>query len=105
LRAAYVSHLSHISSFALATTVLEMEKNTSTVFDLAGSGFASTAALAKSSADVWVPIFQHNSKYVSKALGTYIKHLVKFKKDMDKKNAKGMHQAIVKANAIRKILK
>lgn len=102
---AYVSHLSHISSFALATTVLEMEKNTSTIFDLAGSGFASTARLAKSSPDMWVPIFEQNSKYVSKALGTYIKHLTKFKKDIDKKNLKGMHEAITKANAIRKILK
>lgn len=102
---AYVSHISHISSFALATTVLEMEKNTSTIFDLAGSGFASTVRLAKSSPDMWAPIFEHNSKYVSKALGTYIKHLTKFKKNIDKKNSKGTHEAMTKANAIRKILK
>jgi len=100
---AYVSHISHISSFALATTVLEMEKNTSTIFDLAGSGFESTVRLAKSSPAMWAPIFDQNSKYVSKALGTYIKHLTKFKKDIDKKNTKGTHQAMVQANAIRKI--
>ena len=105
MHVAYVSHLSHISSFALATTVLEIEKKTSTIFDLAGSGFASTARLAKSSPDMWAPIFEHNSKYVSKALGTYIKHLTKFKKNIDKKNTKGTHQSIVQANAIRKILK
>lgn len=102
---AYVSHISHISSFALATTVLEMEKNTSTIFDLAGSGFASTVRLAKSSPEMWAPIFEQNSKYISKALGTYIKHLTKFKKNVDKKNHKGMHEAMAKANAIRKILK
>lgn len=102
---AYVSHISHISSFALATTVLEMEKNTSTIFDLAGSGFASTVRLAKSSPDMWAPIFEQNSKYISKALGTYIKHLTKFKKNIDKKNSKGTHEAMTKANAIRKILK
>ena len=102
---AYVSHISHISSFALATTVLEMEKNTSTIFDLAGSGFASTVRLAKSSPDMWAPIFEQNSKHVSKALATYIKHLTKFKKDIDRKNTKGTHQSMVKANAIRKILK
>ena len=105
MHVAYVSHISHISSFALATTVLEIEKNTSTIFDLAGSGFASTVRLAKSSPDMWAPIFEHNSKYVSKALGTYIKHLTKFKKNIDKKNSKGTHEAMTKANAIRKILK
>jgi len=105
MHVAYVSHISHISSFALATTVLEMEKNASTIFDLAGSGFASTVRLAKSSPDMWAPIFEQNSKYVSKALGTYIKHLERFKKNIDKKNSKGTHEAMTKANAIRKILK
>ena len=105
MHVAYVSHISHISSFALATTVLEMEKNTSTIFDLAGSGFASTVRLAKSSPDMWAPIFKQNSKYISKALSTYIKHLTKFKKDIDSKNSKGTHASMEKANAIRKILK
>lgn len=105
MHVAYVSHISHISSFALATTVLEMEKNTSTIFDLAGSGFASTVRLAKSSPDMWAPIFEQNSKHVSKALGTYIKHLTKFKNNIDKNNSKGTHEAMTKANAIRKILK
>jgi prephenate dehydrogenase len=105
MHVAYVSHISHISSFALATTVLEMEKNASTIFDLAGSGFASTVRLAKSSPDMWAPIFEQNSKYVSKALGTYIKHLERFKKNIDSGNAKATHEIMTKANAIRKILK
>lgn len=104
MHVAYVSHISHISSFALATTVLEIEKNTSTIFDLAGSGFASTVRLAKSSPDMWAPIFEQNSKYVSKALGTYIKHLAKFKNHIDKKNSKATHQIMEKANVIRKVL-
>lgn len=102
---AYTSHLLHISSFALASTVLEMEKNTSTAIDLAGSDFGSIARLAKSSPDMWTPVFKENSKYVSKALGTYIKHLTKFKTNLDKGNAKGMHASVSKANGIRKILK
>lgn len=105
MHVAYVSHISHISSFALATTVLEIEKSTSTIFNLAGSGFASTVRLAKSSPDMWAPIFEQNSKYISKALGTYIKHLTKFKNNIDKSNSKGTHDAMTKANAIRKILK
>ncbi|MBI3501221.1 MAG: prephenate dehydrogenase [Bacteroidetes bacterium] len=104
MHVAYVSHISHISSFALATTVLEMEKNASTIFNLAGSGFASTVRLAKSSPDMWAPIFEQNSKYVSKALGTYIKHLEKFKNHIDKKNTKATHEIMEKANVIRKVL-
>ncbi|MBI4945114.1 MAG: prephenate dehydrogenase/arogenate dehydrogenase family protein [Bacteroidetes bacterium] len=105
MHVAYVSHLSHLSSFSLAATVLEMEKNISAIFNLAGSGFESTVRLAKSSPDTWTPVFEQNSKHVSRALNTYIKHLTKFKNYIDKKNTKGIHAAIQKANAIRKILK
>lgn len=104
MHVAYVSHISHISSFALATTVLEIEKNTARIFDLAGSGFASTVRLAKSSPDMWAPIFAQNSKYISKALGTYIKHLQRFKKQIDSKNTRALHETMKKANSIRKVL-
>jgi len=36
---AYMSHLSHISSFMLGKTVIEKEKNERDIFDMAGSGF------------------------------------------------------------------
>ena len=44
---AYVSHISHITSFALALTVLEKEREEEHIFDLAGGGFESTVRLAK----------------------------------------------------------
>jgi prephenate dehydrogenase len=44
---AYVSHLSHVSSFLLGQTVLDIEKDEKNIFNLAGSGFASTVRLAK----------------------------------------------------------
>ena len=75
LHAAYVSHLSHISSFTLGLTVLEIEKSEETIFELAGSGFASTVRLAKSSPDMWAPILEQNSHHLSKALGAYIEKL------------------------------
>ena len=40
LHAAYVSHISHVTSFALALTVLEKEREERHIFDLAGGGFA-----------------------------------------------------------------
>ena len=72
---AYVSHLSHISSFMLGKTVIEKEKNERDIFDMAGSGFESTVRLAKSSPAMWTPIFKHNKNNVLDTLGEYIHNL------------------------------
>lgn len=104
MHVAYVSHMPHVISYVLAETVLEVEKSTSTIFNLAGSGFASTARLGKSPASMWVPIFEQNSKHISKALEVYIKNLNRFKKSIDKKDAVTMKKDITSANKIRNIL-
>ncbi len=104
LHAAYVSHLSHISSFTLGLTVLEIEKSEETIFELAGSGFASTVRLAKSSADMWAPILQQNSHHLSKALEAYIDKLILFKEYIEKHETGKIHSLIKEANDIRRIL-
>lgn len=104
MHVAYVSHLSHIISFVLAETVLEIEKSTSTIFNLAGSGFASTVRLAKSSPAMWGPIFEQNAQYLSEALDAYIKNLTEFKKNIDEGNAQALNTTMVKANEIRRVL-
>ena len=104
LHAAYVSHLSHISSFTLGLTVLEIEKSEETIFELAGSGFASTVRLAKSSADMWAPIFEQNSHHLSIALGAYINKLTQFKNFIENNETGKIHDMIIEANDIRRIL-
>ena len=104
LHAAYVSQLSHISSFTLGLTVLEIEKNEETIFELAGSGFASTVRLAKSSPDMWAPIFDQNSKHLLEALNAYIKNLQLFKKLIEKKQTKEIYNLMKEANDIGRIL-
>ena len=104
IHVAYVSHMPHVISYVLAETVLEVEKSAATIFNLAGSGFASTARLAKSPASMWGPIFEQNSKHISKALDVYIKNLKRFKKSIDKKDVATMQQDITSANRIRKVL-
>merc|ERR1712000_727534 len=79
---AYVSHLSHISSFMLGKTVIEKEKNERDIFDMAGRGFASTGRLAKSSPAMWTPIFKQNKTNVIETLDEYIDNLKHFKKLM-----------------------
>ncbi len=102
---AYVSHLSHVSSFLLGQTVLDIEKNEKNIFDLAGSGFASTVRLAKSSPEMWTPIFEQNAEYLSQALLEYIMHLQKFQYHLQKRDAKELHKIMTKANDIKRILK
>jgi prephenate dehydrogenase len=102
---AYVSHLSHVSSFLLGQTVLDIEKDEKNIFDLAGSGFASTVRLAKSSPDMWAPIFEQNAEYLSQALLEYIMHLQKFQYFLQKRDAKELHNIMTKANDIKRILK
>ncbi|GHM99632.1 prephenate dehydrogenase [Cytophagales bacterium WSM2-2] len=102
---AYVSHLSHVSSFLLGQTVLDIEKDEKNIFDLAGSGFASTVRLAKSSPEMWTPIFEQNAEYLSQALLEYIMHLQKFQYYLQKKDGKELHKIMTKANDIKRILK
>jgi prephenate dehydrogenase len=101
---AYVSHLSHVSSFLLGQTVLDIEKDEKNIFNLAGSGFASTVRLAKSSPDMWAPIFEQNAEYLSQALLEYIMHLQKFQYHLMKRDVKELHNIMTKANHIRDVL-
>jgi prephenate dehydrogenase len=102
---AYVSHLSHISSFMLGKTVIEKEKNERDIFDLAGSGFASTVRLAKSSPAMWAPIFEQNKTNVIETLDEYISNLQEFKNLMLQDNFEGIYKEMENTNYIKKILK
>lgn len=102
---AYVSHLSHISSFMLGKTVLEKEKNEKDIFDLAGSGFASTVRLAKSSPAMWSPIFQQNKENVLETLTEYIQNLNEFKKLMEQDNFEQVYKEMANTNHIKNVLK
>ncbi len=102
---AYVSHLSHVSSFMLGKTVLEIEKNEQHIFDMASTGFASTVRLAKSEANTWSPIFLENKENVLKTLEEYIKNLEEFKTLIEQENDKEIKDVIKMTNHIKNILK
>ncbi len=101
---AWVSHLSHISSFALGLTVLNKEKDEKKIFAMAGSGFSSTVRLAKSNPDMWAPIFSQNMKNISVAIDAYIQELELFKKIIDSGDEKRSRELMQKANEIRRVL-
>ena len=101
---AYVSHLSHISSFMLGKTVIEKEKNERDIFDMAGSGFASTVRLAKSSPAMWAPIFLQNKSNVLETLDEYINNLQEFKTLLENDNFSAMYAEMENTNHIKQIL-
>ncbi len=101
----YVSHLSHISSYMLGKTVMEKEKDQSAIFDMAGSGFSSTVRLAKSSPQMWIPIFKQNKENISETLLQYINNLNQFKQLLDADKFDELHKQILEINHIRQILK
>ncbi len=102
---AYVSHLSHISSFMLGKTVIEKEKNERDIFDMAGSGFESTVRLAKSSPGMWTPIFKQNKENVLEILEEYIQNLEDFKQLLLEDDYEGIYDEMDNTNKIKEILK
>ena len=101
---AYVSHLSHISSFMLGKTVINKEKHEQDIFDMAGSGFESTVRLAKSSPAMWTPIFKQNRKQVIKTLEEYISNLTQFKDLLINEDYNAIFEEMESVNRIKEIL-
>ena len=102
---AYVSHVSHVISFALAQTVLEKEKDEKHIFDLASGGFSSTVRLAKSGADMWTPILIQNSDNVLRVMDTYMEKLKAFREAIADGDEESVRNLIAEANKIRRIIR
>jgi prephenate dehydrogenase len=100
---AFISHLPHATSFALANAVLAIEDR-NIIFDLASGGFQSTVRLAKSSPEMWSPIFWQNRDYIYEALEVYIRHLEELKESLKNNDHKRLSALIVNANKIRGVL-
>lgn len=105
IHTAYVSHISHISSFALALTVLAKEKDEDRIFELASGGFSSTVRLAKSSPDMWAPIFRQNRDNLLDVLDEHINQLARFRSLLIKKDFSTFYELMKEANQIKKIIK
>lgn len=65
--AAFISHMPHVISYALANTVLAQEEKEN-ILTLAAGGFRSMSRLAKSSPAMWEDIFRQNRENVLEAV-------------------------------------
>ena len=101
---AFVSHLSHISSFMLGQTVLQKMADEKNIFDMAGSGFASTVRLAKSSPAMWTPILTENKENILNALDGYIANLSSFREKIAQSDSQALFEEMEEINKIRDIL-
>jgi len=101
---AFVSHLAHISSFMLGKTVLQRMADDKNIFDMAGSGFASTVRLAKSSPAMWAPILTENKDNILAALDGFISNLADIRAKVANSDGATIYSDLAEINKIRDIL-
>ncbi len=86
-------------------TVIDKERNERDIFDMAGSGFASTVRLAKSSPNMWTAIFKQNKTNVIETLDEYIENLNQFKNLLEQDDFEAIFDEMKNTNRIKDILK
>jgi prephenate dehydrogenase len=101
---AYISHISHICSFALASTVLAKEENENNIFNLASTGFESTVRLAKSNPETWIPIFRQNQQNIIEVMDEYITTLQSYRNLMLAGDYEVLKKMLWQANQIKYVL-
>ena len=85
--------------------MLDKEKDEKHIFDLASGGFSSTVRLAKSNADMWVPILTQNRDNVLHVIDTYIDKMSRFRDAIADYDEDGIRDLITQANRIKKIIR
>ncbi len=103
LHAAYISHLPHAISFALANSVLKQEDPKS-ILALAGGGFKSMSRIAKSSPVMWSDIFKQNKQNLLTTLDTFETELKYMRKLIEDEKWEELQKWMSEANLLHNIL-
>lgn len=101
--AAFISHLPHALSYALANSVMGQEDPKSILL-LAAGGFRDMSRVAKSSPQMWSDIFKQNKKNVLRSIEIFEEELNKSKKMIEEENWEGLEAWMSKATTLHKIL-
>lgn len=101
--AAYISHMPHALSYALANSVMEQEENES-ILALAGGGFKDMSRIAKSSPNMWEDIFRQNKSNLLEAIHTLQVELKKCEKMVENEEWDTLNTWMKKANTLHDIL-
>jgi prephenate dehydrogenase len=101
--AAYISHMPHALSFALANAVMKQEDNTS-IINLAGGGFKDMSRIAQSSPNMWEDIFRQNRPNILQAIHSLQSELKKCEKMIEHEEWEALNSWMREANKLHDIL-
>ena len=101
--AAFISHMPHAVSYAIANTVMKQEKATSIV-TLAAGGFKDMSRIAKSSPNMWEDIFRQNKSNVLEAIISLQSELKKCQNMVENEEWKELNSWMEEANRLHDIL-
>ncbi len=101
--AAFISHMPHAVSYALANSVMSQEDSKS-IIALAGGGFKDMSRIAKSSPNMWEDIFRQNKTNVLKAIHSFQSELKKCQKMVENEEWETLNDWMREANTLHDIL-
>ena len=102
--AAFISHMPHVISYALANTVLAQEEKEN-ILTLAAGGFRSMSRLAKSSPAMWEDIFRQNRENVLEAVELFEIELQSLKSALKSEDYAELRREMKGANKLYDIFK
>jgi len=100
--AAFISHMPHVISYALANTVLAQEEKEN-ILTLAAGGFRSMSRLAKSSPAMWEDIFRQNRTNVLEAVELFEAELLTLKEALKSEDYETLRREMKGANKLYEI--
>lgn len=81
------SHLPHLLSAALSTTVGSLVGHESDAADFVGTGFRNTTRLAAGSPELWRDIFLSNDENLARAIVAFVRQLQQIARELRDRNA------------------
>jgi len=101
--AAFISHMPHALSYALANSVMKQEDKES-ILVLAGGGFKDMSRIAKSSPNMWEDIFRQNKANLLESIHALQSELKKCEKMIEKDEWETLNKWMGEATGLHDIL-
>lgn len=101
--AAFISHLPHIISYALANTVLSQEDPQS-ILALAAGGFRDMSRIAQSSARMWTDVSKQNKEELLQTIDFFGKEMILAERLIKEERWEELYEWMEKANTLHHIL-
>ena len=101
--AAFISHMPHAVSYALANAVMKQE-NPKSILALAGGGFTGMSRIAKSSPNMWEDIFRQNRENLLESITAFNAEMQLCQRLIEDEKWEELHQWMSEANGLHEIL-